>query len=49
MSAILESAQPIPSADVLSPLGPIMHDAVIRVLNGEKPEVVAESVMEQLK
>ncbi len=49
MSAILESAQPIPSTDVLSPLGPIMHDAVIRVLNGEKPEVVAESVMEQLK
>lgn len=48
MIAILESAQPIPSNDVLSVLGPLMQNAVIRVLNGEKPEVVAESVIEQL-
>jgi ABC-type glycerol-3-phosphate transport system substrate-binding protein len=48
MNAILESAQLIPSNDVLSVLGTLMQDAVIRVLNGEKPEVVAESVIEQL-
>ena len=48
MIAILESAQPIPSNDVLSVLGPLMQNAVIRVLNGEKPEVVAENVIEQL-
>lgn len=49
MDAILESAQLIPSNDILSVLGPVMQDAVVRVLNGEKPEVVAESVVEQLK
>ena len=49
MTAILESAQLIPSNDVLSVLGPFMRDAVIRVLDGEKPEVVSESIIEQLK
>lgn len=48
MTAILESAQLIPSNDVLSVLGPLMQDAVIRVLNGEKPDVVAESIIQQL-
>lgn len=49
LTAILESAQLIPSNDLLSVLGPPMQEAIIRVLNGEKPEVVAESVIEQLK
>jgi|SRR5688572_411418 len=49
MNAILESAQLIPSNDVLTVLGPIMQNAISRVLNGEKPEVVAENVMEQLR
>ncbi|MCI0549316.1 MAG: extracellular solute-binding protein, partial [Anaerolineae bacterium] len=49
MTAILESAQLIPSNDVLSVLGPLMQDALIRVLNGEKPEVVSESIIEQLR
>jgi ABC-type glycerol-3-phosphate transport system substrate-binding protein len=49
MNAILESAQLIPSNDVLSVLGPLMQNAISRVLNGEKPEVVAENVMEQLR
>lgn len=49
MTAILESAQLIPSNDVLVVLGPLMQDAVIRVLNGEKPEVVSESIIEQLR
>jgi multiple sugar transport system substrate-binding protein len=49
INAIVESMQPIPSNEVLSVLGPIMQDALVRVLNGEKPEVVAESVIELLK
>jgi len=46
---ILESAQPIPSTDVLSVLGPLMQEALVRVLNGEQPEAVAGSVVEKLK
>jgi len=49
INAIVESVQPIPSNEVLSVLGPLMQDALIRVLNGEKPEVVAENVIEVLK
>jgi len=48
MTAILESAQLIPSNEVISVLGPLMQDALVRVLNGEKPEVVAASIIEQL-
>jgi hypothetical protein len=46
--AVLESAQLVPSSDALLVLGPLMRDAVIRVLGGEKPEAVAESVITQL-
>jgi ABC-type glycerol-3-phosphate transport system substrate-binding protein len=49
MAAILESAHPIPSNEVLAILGPLMQEALTRVLNGEKPEVVAESVAAKLK
>ncbi|HUE99670.1 MAG TPA: extracellular solute-binding protein, partial [Anaerolineales bacterium] len=49
MTAILESAQPIPSSDVLTVLGPLMQEALTRVLNGEQPEDVAGSVIEKLK
>ena len=49
IASIIESTQPIPTDDVLSVLGPIMHDALIRVLNGEQAEAVARSVLEQLK
>ncbi len=49
MTAILESAHPIPSDDVLAVLGPLMQEALTRVLNGEKPEDVAESVVQKLK
>jgi len=49
MTAILESAHPIPSSDTLSVLGPLMQDALTRVLNGESPEEVAVSVIEALK
>ena len=47
--AIVESAQAIPSNDVLLVLGPLMQEALTRVLNGEQPEVVAGSVIEKLK
>jgi len=49
MTAILESAHPIPSNDVLMILGPLMQEALTRVLNGEQPEAVASSVAEKLK
>jgi len=49
MTAILESAHPIPSNDALAVLGPLMHEALTRVLNGEQPEAVAGSVVEKLK
>ena len=48
-AAILESAQPIPSKDVLLVLGPIMQEALTRVLNGEQAEDVAASVVEKLR
>ena len=49
MTAILESAHPIPSSDVLAVLGPLMQEALTRVLNGEQPEDVASSVVEKLR
>jgi len=49
IAALVESAKPIPSNDVLSVLGQLMQDALIRVLNGERPAVVAGSVVEALK
>jgi len=49
MTAILESAHPIPSSAVLAVLGPLMQEAITRVLNGEQPKDVAESVIQKLK
>jgi ABC-type glycerol-3-phosphate transport system substrate-binding protein len=49
MAAILESAHPIPSNDVMAILGPLMQEALTRVLNGESPETVAISVIEKLR
>lgn len=49
MTAILESAHPVPSNDVLAVLGPLMQEALTRVLNGEQPEDVASSVVEKLR
>jgi multiple sugar transport system substrate-binding protein len=49
LAALIESAKPIPSNDVLSVLGQLMQDAMIRVLNGERPAVVAGSVVDSLK
>jgi len=49
IAALVESAKPIPSNDVLSVLGQLMQDALIRVLNGERPAAVAASVVDSLK
>jgi len=46
---VIESAQVIPSNNTLEVLGPLMQEALVRVLNGEQPEVVAGSVIEKLK
>jgi hypothetical protein len=46
MTAILESAHPIPSSDVLAVVGPLMQEALTRVLNGEEPADVAASIVE---
>jgi multiple sugar transport system substrate-binding protein len=49
MTAILESAHPLPSNDVLAVLGPLMQEALTRVLNGEDPEEVAGSIVGKLR
>jgi multiple sugar transport system substrate-binding protein len=49
MTAILESAHPIPSSAVIAVLGPLMQEALTRVLNGERPRDVAKSVVQKLK
>ncbi len=47
--AVLESAHPLPANDVLTVLGPLMQEALGRVLNGEEPEDVAASIVSVLK
>jgi len=49
INAILESAHALPANDVLLVLGPIMDQALSRVLNGDQVEVVVRSVMDQVK
>ena len=49
LHGILESAQELPARDALNFLGPILNQAVSRVLNGEPVEVVVRSVIEQVK
>ncbi len=49
LTAIIESAHPIPPRDVLAVLGPLMQEALTRVLNGEQPEDVAASIVEKLR
>jgi len=49
LAALIESAKPLPSNDVLLVLGQLMQDALIRVLNGERPAVVAGSVVDALR
>lgn len=45
----LQSAHPLPAEDSVSVVGPLLQGALIRLFNGEQPEVVARSVMDELK
>lgn len=49
LAAILESAEPIPPNNVVVVLGPLMQEALTRVLKGEQADVVAGSVVEKLR
>jgi ABC-type glycerol-3-phosphate transport system substrate-binding protein len=49
VGAVIGASRLVPSADTLMILGPAVQDAVIRVLNGEEPEAVARSVIEELR
>jgi ABC-type glycerol-3-phosphate transport system substrate-binding protein len=49
LAAILESVHAIPSNQALAVLGPLMQEALTRVLNGEQPEDVAGSILQSLK
>jgi multiple sugar transport system substrate-binding protein len=45
---VIDASQPFPSTDVVAILGPLLQEAVTRVLNGEQPDAVARSVIEKL-
>ena len=49
VNGVLQSAHPLPSGEVLSVVSPLLREALRRVMNGEQVEVVARSVMEQVK
>lgn len=49
INEVLQSAHPIPPREVVSVVGPLLQGALIRIFNGEQPEVVARSVIESLK
>ena len=49
LAAVLSSAEPIPSDNVVAVLGPLMQEALTRVLKGEAAETVAGSVIEELQ
>ena len=49
LNVILDSAHLLPSNDVLSVLGPIMNQALIRILNGDQLESVVRSALDQVK
>jgi len=48
LNEVLQSAHPIPPDDVISVLGPLLQGALVRIFNGEQPDVVARSVVENL-
>lgn len=49
INEVLQSAHPVPVDSVLSVVGPLMQEALVRIFNGEQPEVVARSVIESIK
>ena len=49
INEVLQSAHAQPSGEVISVIGPLLQGALIRIFNGEQVEVVARSVIEDLK
>lgn len=49
VNEILQSAHPLPSDEIMSVVSPLLREAIQRVMNGEQVEVVARSVIEQVK
>ena len=49
IEAVLQSAHPLPPEEIVSVVGPLLQGALVRILNGDQPEVVAGSVIEDLK
>jgi ABC-type glycerol-3-phosphate transport system substrate-binding protein len=49
INEVLQSAHPMPPEDVMFVVGPLLQRALIRIFNGEQPEVVARSVIESIK
>jgi ABC-type glycerol-3-phosphate transport system substrate-binding protein len=47
--AVIESAHPAPSNEVQAVLGPLMQEALTRVLSGESAADVASSIVQKLK
>jgi ABC-type glycerol-3-phosphate transport system substrate-binding protein len=48
VTAVIEALRPIPPVDTMQTLGPLLQEAVLRVIGGEDPEAVARSVIEKL-
>lgn len=49
VTGVIQAAQVAPSDTVMQTLGPLMQEAITRVLDGEQPEAVARSIVEKLK
>jgi len=49
INEVLQSAHALPSDEVISVVGPLLQGALIRIFNGEQVEVVARSVIEDMK
>lgn len=49
LNEVLQSAHPLPPEEVVSVVGPLLQEALVRIFNGDQPEVVARSVIEALK
>ena len=49
INEVLQSAHPIPGEEVITLVGPTLQEALISIFNGEQPEVVARTVIENLR
>lgn len=47
--AVIDAAQLAPLNNVMQTLGPLMQEAIKRVLDGEQPDAVARSIVEELQ